>query len=571
MNFVRLIVKNLKIIFRNKFTAFVLLFGPLLIIAISGLAFNNSLSYNIKLGVYSANLSELGNSFTNDLEENFALTWFANEDSCVDSVKSKGYHGCLVIPEGLRIEEGKENILDFYFDNTRVNIVSSIKQEIFKSLDKTSSDISVGFTSGLIDSIEVVEGEIVKNIAVVVSEQKKAADSAVLVGDSSSLSSASNLDFDSDSSSLGAVTGNSAQLGADYSELHSIADKAINELDDFIDEAEGTNISSGVLSAIKDELSDLEGRLGNLTLTVTDVNKIIDSIDSLSGELDDLDSNLEVARSNKNKVITNLDLVSRNLDSIKAELIEVKSSFDLVLASTGKQGVRNASAISMPIVVSEQEIVTGSRLNYMFPNLLVLVIMFVTIITSATHVIHEKLDCARERMMLTPNPFFTNSVATFFTIVIIAFFQIILILATSYFLFSIDVLSVWLPLLIILLFAVVFFTLLGIVIGNMFNSEHTVMLGSIGVSSLFLIVSDMILPLESMPPKFIEVMNYTPFILSTDILRKVMFFGLSLSDIGIKFYYFMGYSFGLLLLIIIFSYIGGLMLKFRVKMNARKK
>jgi hypothetical protein len=45
--------KNLKILFRSKTSALIVIFGPLLVVYLVGIAFDNSNSYRVNIGVFS--------------------------------------------------------------------------------------------------------------------------------------------------------------------------------------------------------------------------------------------------------------------------------------------------------------------------------------------------------------------------------------------------------------------------------------------------------------------------------------------------------------------------------------
>lgn len=548
MNMIRLISKNLKILFRSKLTAFVLIFGPLLIILLTGLAFNNSLSYNIKIGVYSSEYSELSDAFVNNMEQDFSVTKFVDEAMCVDSIKSKGYHACVVIPPNLQIEEGSKNLLDVYFDNSRVNIASSIKESIFSSIDETSTNISQGYTENLIQSLVLVESEVGASRAKIENSISKLNENIRLTQSSDSLLKKNKFDLDLGNINLNELKIETKLLKDDFSTAKDIAGDGIDLLDEIYSLSNVTGYDS--------DISDLENRLSNVSSnTSADASFVYSKVSALVDEVKSVQGELDEAKENNKKVSSNLNSLKEESVSTVNSLSQVKSSSDKILKSVGLNSVRDATSISSPVELQEFEIVTGSKLNFMFPNLIILVIMFVTVISSATQVINEKLNKAKTRMQMTPSPFLTNALATFFTILMIAAIQLILVLLLTQFFFGINLVSSLFSIIIVLLFAVVFFTLLGISIGFIFNTEHTVMLGSITVSSFFFILSDLILPLESMPEKLISIMNYTPFVLSTDLLRKVMFFSIDISSLKIPFYSFIGYSVLMLFLIFIVTYI----------------
>ena len=75
MEILKLIEKNLKILFRNKFSAFIVVLGPILIILLAGLAFNNSSEYKFnrkfstKSTAFSSGFSSVSLNLFNQLSK----------------------------------------------------------------------------------------------------------------------------------------------------------------------------------------------------------------------------------------------------------------------------------------------------------------------------------------------------------------------------------------------------------------------------------------------------------------------------------------------------------------------
>ena len=61
--------KNYNVLLRNKFSLATMIFGPILIIFILGFLFNNQNSYNINVGLYAPQETDLYNSYYNNLKQ----------------------------------------------------------------------------------------------------------------------------------------------------------------------------------------------------------------------------------------------------------------------------------------------------------------------------------------------------------------------------------------------------------------------------------------------------------------------------------------------------------------------
>ena len=82
-----------------------------------------------------------------------------------------------------------------------------------------------------------------------------------------------------------------------------------------------------------------------------------------------------------------------------------------------------------------------------------------------------------------------------------------------------------------LLLVTTLFTFVGMIIGYWFTSEETATLAAISIGSIFLFLSNVILPLESMPAYIRNIAQFNPFVLGERLLRKTIFFGAQFSEL----------------------------------------
>src|SRR3989344_8325323 len=100
-----IIKKNIKLLIRSRSSALIVLFGPLVLMLLIGLAFNTSSLFDIKIGTYSSSYSELSNSIVNVLkDEQFKVTEVENEQKCVDMIKTGELHVCTIFPADLSLQ-----------------------------------------------------------------------------------------------------------------------------------------------------------------------------------------------------------------------------------------------------------------------------------------------------------------------------------------------------------------------------------------------------------------------------------------------------------------------------------
>ena len=67
--FLNIVVKNLRLVLRSRTSALIVLLGPLLITFLVGASFNTSSIYDIRIGTYSSQYTELTESLLTELTD----------------------------------------------------------------------------------------------------------------------------------------------------------------------------------------------------------------------------------------------------------------------------------------------------------------------------------------------------------------------------------------------------------------------------------------------------------------------------------------------------------------------
>ena len=83
----------------------------------------------------------------------------------------------------------------------------------------------------------------------------------------------------------------------------------------------------------------------------------------------------------------------------------------------------------------------------------------------------------------------------------------------------------------ILIVATTLFVFVGMVIGYLFRVEQTITLITVAVSSKLLLLSDLILPIESMPGYFQNIVKFNPFLIAERMLKRSILFGAGFGDL----------------------------------------
>ena len=157
-------MKNFKLLISSKSSALVVIFGPLIVVLLLGVAFNTSGVYDINLGVYSASYSSLTNNLVDQLrDDRYGVIKYESEDLCVNSIKTGDSHVCLVFTSDMSISNEKTNNIIFYVDYSRVNLVYAVMDSVNKKLSNQSEQLSLEMTQVLVDKLNEAKTELSEN------------------------------------------------------------------------------------------------------------------------------------------------------------------------------------------------------------------------------------------------------------------------------------------------------------------------------------------------------------------------------------------------------------------------
>ena len=148
-----IIQKNFKTLGRSKFSLIAIILVPLLVILITGFAFNSSWLSGINIGVYSDSYSNLTTEILFSLEnQSFIINKINSEQDCLNSIKRNENQICIIFPGNLS-KQGNSDEVRFYVDNSRINLAYSLVHEINSKISTTSSSIGQSLAQELISSL----------------------------------------------------------------------------------------------------------------------------------------------------------------------------------------------------------------------------------------------------------------------------------------------------------------------------------------------------------------------------------------------------------------------------------
>ncbi|MEK6901543.1 MAG: ABC transporter permease, partial [Nanoarchaeota archaeon] len=525
--------KNLKLLVRAKSSALIVVFGPLLIILTLGLAFNTSDSYGIKVGVFANTYTDDVNSFITALEQDkFTVVKYERTiDQCVQDVKLNNVHACLTLPESFAIEGNTPKEITFHIDPSRINLVWVIQETVKQRFNLKAQEISQGLTGDLLtklsDTKSKVSGE-TEHVTTIKERSNSAKTSSEAVKSSLSTIDLTNPATVYDFSVADTFKSTASARITDGKTKIDNAVSAVNSAN--LNATEKTKIKDPLAEA-KKLIEDVNGLLAGVPLNASDnttttitFNDISTLMNQLKADIDTTKTKLTAASAAITSGVTTLDSVSASINEGISSLDSLQQVLNEITANLESQKVTEAGVIANPLVTKIERVSPeGTYLNYSFPALLVLVIMFSSLLLGTTLVMMEKHSPAFTRNFFLPLSKVSFILSTYLTNLILIAIQVVIIIGIS--LFFLPDSYVTFPFVGLVLFlAASVFTFLGMIIGYLFTSEETGVLASISLGSLLLFMSGVVLPLETMPALLQDVTSLNPFVVAEKLIREEFIF-----------------------------------------------
>ena len=547
MKLLDIIIKNFKLIYRSKSSAFVIILGPLIILALIAFAFSNSQEYKISIGVNTPDNNTLSNEFIQSLEDNnYIVKKYDNLDSCIQEVKTQLLNLCIKLPQDFVIENNKSNQIEFFVDQSRMNLVESITSSVSTKLSLKSEEISYSLTQNLIDTIQNTNEKVNENQIILQN-----------LNNENSKAEAENLKISSKtkSSSIGSASTQLSTLNTDINQLSSTKEfldteihKLLLDLNKLLLDLERTNSSYTLRTKVKEDYNTLNSSFSGK------IEEFEENIQNLESSLINVKKSVDAANQDITNIKNSNEILKINLVKIKNDTVEIERRLDNIKSKIEQIKVTSAENIINPTNIKINPLVTSSnRSFYLFPYFITLIIFFIGIMLSSILVVMEKNSLAFFRTFTTPTGEIYHVFARYLTNFIILSAQLSIIFSAAYFYLKISLIQTYSQLILTLMIIITFSILLGQLIGYIFKTQESVTIASISVASLFLFLSNLILPIESLPNLIQKIFYFSPYNLGTEMLKKIILFQAGVFDLKKELLFLMLYIIIIFILIILFQ------------------
>jgi hypothetical protein len=197
--------------------------------------------------------------------------------------------------------------------------------------------------------------------------------------------------------------------------------------------------------------------------------------------------------------------------------------------------------------------------------------MFGGLMLSSTLVVVEKKSRAFFRVFTTPtrNQFYIWT--TFFTSFTVVMIQLLIIYGLMKAFFIDFQTSQLLTNALLLVIATSMFTMMGMGIGYVMKNQQGANMVSIAMGSLFLFLSNIVLPLETVSSYLQIIAQYNPFVIASDVLRQSIIFQTPISSLYYELGLLSAYTVVIFILIVFFHNLSKTKFVQRLSKNTQRK
>lgn len=568
-----IVKKNIKRLLQSKVSAAMVIFGPLILIFLMGLAFQGSGFQGVKVAVYGENYTNISDEIIETMKDsNFEVVKTKSEEECTKLLQQGNYHLCTIFPEDF--ETGK---MTFYVDYSRMNLVYAIINRLSNQIDRISSDISIGTTEDMLQFIGD-SGELISSNADTLKEASQNAEkmSEQLLSIKATIS---DIDLDNAIGLLDELANSSSRTNQQVNTLDrnvktittilGKTDKDLKETEKTLDlEINAVNTAMITLQCSSANSNDLSNHLtssdlgkiiqddSNPTCSLVYSTKIVlerekkkiedtrDSVDELSMTMEEMNEKVKEMQSfvntEANQTQQKVEDLDKSKKSLAVQLQEMANATNQSIKNIEKMtgGIKelsekfkeisttDATTVIKPIKTLIKS-VTAKKINtldILFPAIIVMVILFEGILLGNTLIMRERKSRAFFRNQILPVNNILFIIGTYITALILTLIQVAIVIVIGIIAFNVQLIF-GIQVLLIIIFGILMFASIGMLIGYLSSSDETAILIAVIIAIILLMFSNLVIPTETMEQTIGTIATFTPFNISEAVLRQTLIYG----------------------------------------------
>lgn len=513
--------KNLKVFFRTKSSAAVVLLSPILIVALVGVALYANTGQDYPLGVVSANGESIDDMI--DLSM-FSVTEYSSVDDCSDMLLMGSAAACVEVTKrkgakdvSLLVDESREEVSILLQDRLREEISAQSEQE-----RRDIQEDRLGSIQGVYDDLSSI-----KSTLETVERRLGDVESDV----SSASSSAEGIDF--------SVDIESDDVSNEINDFIDIVELLEEDFEAFISDAKSflneSNLNESEKEDFEDDIDSAESNLGDGL--EDDIDDILDELDNLRDDLEDAEDDAVQTNTLRDELIEDLEDI---LDDIDGVISSVESSIDSsedALITLETLGASSAEELASPITFST-DTVSSTPEEYLqtAPTLISIAVFLFSGLLGGVFVFNGRMGPSAVRERSLPLSSFTRFSINFFTSIFLGAIQFGLLVLGLFALsnfelgFSVEGLLVFGGIGILISVAI------GAILGSLFNSIEGVSLSILSINALFLFFSRTFFPIDTLGVigEYTTLIN--PLTLVSEGMRRTVLLDIPLYSLEFSLY-----------------------------------
>lgn len=549
--------KDLNRLFSSQLSAGLLIAGPLLLIGLVGFAFQSNDLSDVTVGIHSE-IDGFESTVQSLIQENgFNATFYENKETCIEDNKNGVTAACLSISgEPSKLEA------DVYLDFSRSQFAAAVLGKVktaFKDLQRQK-------LSEFADELQTNAGDLDTQLA---SFQDELSSTRTAITDMQDAVNNVNTSLESADKSLGSIPEIQERLSRIDNQLNE-TERYLDDIDESVEEnKDAVETQQDKAATLLDQrgCADSYPRIegfsdGELTEALSNAQQPTCLLiwnykryfDERANTLEDIEEGIAVQNDRINRYQvqkTNISqqpltaLIGDEVDRARQRQQRIQSNLSEGLrrlqtgldeSSNQLASLRNADLLDTlqgaddavnPVSINvnrHEELQSLTILDILFPGILTTLASFVGILVGSVLIMKERVSNAGFRNAISPIPTAYLQFSSTLTGGMISALQVILILFVGITVFGLETVFT-VSVIPFLIFIGLLYTIIGQIIGRLAPNQEVSALLSIITAVLFLLFSNLIIPLEKLHPVLGDIFAYTPFNLTMETLRRQLIFG----------------------------------------------
>lgn len=533
MKWWQVVSKNLKLLFRSKETAFTIIFGPLLIVLLVSAAFGSSQTSTLRVGAVITESTPLIEDVKASMEEEFRVSVFGDEESCVERIKTGELHTCISFSDSFRVQENGTNTVTFAVDYSRVNLVYQIIDRLSSEFNLQSSAITKTITDDLLERLAFVQREVRAQMAM--------ADS--IADDHDAIASSLNeggdrldrVDLSINFADLREVRGRVQRLSALVLEMNTEAEQAIEEsiatLDSVKQNCEAcSNATRELIDTSQEELENATEELDEIAAGAPEAVSVVnDIVDNAALAMEKVQNRFSEVAQASTDVQSGIQTSFERLEGASLKLSTLRGKLQHIDKSLQEARGLQSGSVSSPIRTDIEPVTSeGSQLLFTYPSIIMLVIMFLGLMLSSSLVVMDKTSKAAFRNFTTATRDEYHVLMSFVTTFFILLLQTLIVLVVSYYAVDASLFDNFGVTFLVLILGMTLFSFVGMIIGFLASTQEAAMMSSLSLGTVLLFISNLVLPIERMSSFVQSASHLNPYVVLSELLKQSILFGLDI-------------------------------------------